>query len=185
MGMFIFKVIYFFSLAMVLAVLEIQIEGPDGWAKNLPTWRPSRNRWFVKLFKKISQDKEFTGYHFFLSIFLLLMVHLPFVWTGTWSVEAELELLAFYVVFVVTWDFLWFVLNPHRSLRDFNPQNVWWHKRWALGMPVDYLYGFLLSVLLFVPLIINDAGNFIYLVVLLAGNMILTVITVLLYPKAY
>lgn len=27
-------------MATVLALLEIQIEGEGGWAKNLPTWRP-------------------------------------------------------------------------------------------------------------------------------------------------
>jgi len=32
--------IYIFVMATVLALLEIQIEGANGWARNLPTWRP-------------------------------------------------------------------------------------------------------------------------------------------------
>lgn len=35
--------LYIFIMATVLAILEIQIEGKHGWAKNLPTWRPSKN----------------------------------------------------------------------------------------------------------------------------------------------
>ena len=31
--------LYFFAIAFVLAQLEIQIEGPHGWAEKLPTWR--------------------------------------------------------------------------------------------------------------------------------------------------
>ena len=30
---------YFFFIAFILAHLEIQIEGPHGWAEKLPTWR--------------------------------------------------------------------------------------------------------------------------------------------------
>ena len=30
---------YFFLIALILAHLEIQIEGPHGWAQKLPTWR--------------------------------------------------------------------------------------------------------------------------------------------------
>ncbi len=185
MVLFVFKICYFFFMALVLAVLEIQIEGPSGWAKNLPTWRPNPDKWFVRVFRWLSQDREFTGYHFFLMIFLLLMVHLPFVWTGEWSLYSELELMAFYVVFVVVWDFLWFVLNPDRSLGDFNSKNIWWHKRWFGGFPVDYYFGFLFAIILYIPLVMTDFGNILNLALLLFGNIVLVAITVLLYPKAY
>src|SRR5437667_4141 len=48
---------YFFFIAFILAHLEIQIEGPYGWAEKLPTWRwdsPRVRRWF---------GKPVTGYH--------------------------------------------------------------------------------------------------------------------------
>lgn len=47
----------FFLIPLVLAHLEIQIEGSHGWAEKLPTWRwDSRavRRWF---------GKPVTGYH--------------------------------------------------------------------------------------------------------------------------
>lgn len=36
----IIKAVYVFIMALVLAILEVQIEGINGWAKNIPTWRP-------------------------------------------------------------------------------------------------------------------------------------------------
>ena len=35
---------FLFVLAALFALAEIQIEGPQGWAANLPTWRV-KNRW--------------------------------------------------------------------------------------------------------------------------------------------
>lgn len=183
---FILKVVYIYIIGFILAVLEIQIEGPHGWAEKLPTWRPHPSRWFVKFYQRLTGQKEFTGYHFFLNIFLLLFFHLPFVWVFSWSWQAELELLAFYIIFVVFWDFLWFVLNPSVSLKDFGPQRVWWHKNWWGKFPIDYYVGILLAVAIFIPLILVDpVANIPKLILLVFGNIILTIITIIIYPKAY
>lgn len=71
--------IYLFVMATAFAVLEIQIEGEHGWAKNLPTWRPKSHTWYIKLYSRIMSGKELTGYH--LSIFSLafLVLGLPYV----------------------------------------------------------------------------------------------------------
>ena len=58
---------YFFLIAFILAHLEIQIEGPHGWAEKLPTWRwdsPGVRRWF---------GKPVTGYHLCLVTLILLV----------------------------------------------------------------------------------------------------------------
>jgi hypothetical protein len=55
------------------------------------------------------------------------------------------------LIFMVLWDFLWFILNPSFTLKKFNPDHVWWHKRWTGGMPNDYLWGIGVSFLLLVP----------------------------------
>src|SRR6476469_4487627 len=65
---------YFFFIALILAHLEIQIEGPHGWAEKLPTWRwdgPGVRRWF---------GKPVTGYHLCLVMFILLTVTWDFLW---------------------------------------------------------------------------------------------------------
>jgi len=43
---FLIKVVYFYIIAIFLAILEIQIEGKHGWAEKLPTWRPRPGSFF-------------------------------------------------------------------------------------------------------------------------------------------
>jgi hypothetical protein len=133
---------YFFAIAFVLAQLEIQIEGPHGWAEKLPTWRwetPGVLRW---------AGKPITGYHVFLLSFILLFVHLPLMYLG-WTVEREAELLSLFFLLAVFWDFLWFVCNPHFGLARFRPGHVWWFKSWLLGLPASYFTGLILSMLVY------------------------------------
>ena len=43
------------------------------------------------------------------------------------------------MVWVVTWDFLWFVLNPRFGWARFRKGEVWWHNRTGSGgSPIDY-----------------------------------------------
>lgn len=182
--LFLIKIIYFFVLAVLLAILEIQIEGADGWAANLPTWRPSHEYRMVRVWRKLTGNKELTGYHLFLIIFLLVMVHLPFVWGGYWSWTSELELLGFFMVFVVTWDFLWFVLNPGFSLTDFNAKQVWWHKKWLGKLPLDYYLGWIGSIVLFMPLILIDPIFLPRLLMLLFGNIVFILLLIFIYPHS-
>jgi len=56
----------------------------------------------------------------------------------SWSWRGELHAIAGYNLFWVVEDLLWFLLNPHYGWRKFNQSQVWWHKRWFLGLPVDY-----------------------------------------------
>jgi len=121
--------------AFVFAKLEIEIEGPHGWAEKLPTWRVESHRlldWFFG-------GRPLTGYHVWAFAFALFFFHLPFFWSpGSWSLRGELQALAAYTAFWIVEDFLWFVFNPHYGWGKFTRANVWWHKRWLLGVPLDY-----------------------------------------------
>jgi len=122
---------YFFLIALVLAHLEIQIEGPHGWAEKLPTWRwDSRavRRWF---------GKPVTGYHLYLVTLILLFVHVPQLYDGSW--EREADLLAMFFLLTATWDFLWFACNRHFGVRRFRKGQIWWFPTWTLGVPRPYL----------------------------------------------
>lgn len=142
---------YIFLIALVLALLEIQIEGKEGWASNLPVWRPG--------WKFLS--KEITGYHGLLILLLLLFFHFPFVSGGGWSLSSELKILSLFFIFVSVWDFLWFVLNPHFPLKKFKAEHIWWHKNWLLGLPTDYYGSLVISLIVLLPLFISgDAGVF-------------------------
>lgn len=121
--------------AYAFAKVEIEIEGPDGWAANLPTWRIS-NRW-TKIFYG---NRPLTGYHLWLQIFILILAHTPFgLSLSAWSWAAELRVIGFVICFFIVEDFLWFVVNPAFGLRRFRRQHIWWHEpTWWWIMPRDY-----------------------------------------------
>jgi hypothetical protein len=143
--------LYFFIIALVLAILEIQIEGPSGWARNLPTWKPSANIWYSKLYSKLMSGKALTGYHLTLFIFILLIFHLPFVFGLPFELVTWVQILSLFFMFTVLWDFLWFILNPSYPLKQFKSQHISWHKKWFLGIPLDYYLGLILSFMILIP----------------------------------
>lgn len=145
--------LYLFILALVLALLEIQIEGPNGWARNLPTWRPASHKWYSKLYEKIMSGKELTGYHLAMFGFVLLIFFFPYFSGTPFNLGNLLKTVSTYFVFIALWDFIWFVLNPFYPLKNFQKDNVN-HKSWFLGMPIDYYFCLLIS------LIIVSLGNF-------------------------
>jgi hypothetical protein len=42
------------------------------------------------------------------------------------------------MLFWVSEDFLWFVLNPAFGLRRFAKTHAGWHRHWWLGAPIEY-----------------------------------------------
>ena len=144
--------LYFFAIAFALAQLEIQIEGKHGWAERLPTWRWQSEtvlRW---------AGKPVTGYHVFLQLFLLLVIHLPLMYTG-FSLEREAELISLFFLLAVFWDFLWFVCNPHFGLSRFGRGQVWWFQSWFLGLPTPYYAGLGLSVAVYLAAGVHLTGT--------------------------
>ncbi|MFA6307874.1 MAG: hypothetical protein WCS88_01630 [Patescibacteria group bacterium] len=145
--------IYLFILATVLAILEIQIEGKNGWAMDLPTWRPKKINLFIKIYKKLMSDREVTGYHITMFIFVLLILHLPYAFGQDLNLINWLMTISLFFIFIILWDFLWFVLNPYHSLKKFNKEHIWWHKKWWIGAPLDYYWSVLLSFVILLPAI--------------------------------
>jgi hypothetical protein len=123
-------------IALILAGWEIQIEGKDGWAAKLPAWRISQG-WLMRF----TGGLPITGYHVFLSVFLIAIIHLPVFFTG-WTLRLESLLLGFFVGIMLVEDFLWFVLNPNYGIKNFRKGKIWWHKHW--WGPVPAIYWFLL-----------------------------------------
>jgi hypothetical protein len=125
-------------MAFILAQWEIQIEGKDGWAAKSPGWRIEKG-WLVK----ITGGRPLTGYHVFMTVFIIALVHLPLFFVA-WSWRLECLLLGFYVGMALLEDFLWFAFNPYFGIRDFRQGKIWWHKTW--WGPVPSLYWFLLVI---------------------------------------
>jgi hypothetical protein len=123
------------AAAAVFALLEIQIEGTQGWAAGLPTWRRD-NRWT----RLLLGGRPLTGYHLHAQLFVLIAAHLPFgLGLAAWSMHGEARALAFVVLFWILEDFLWFVLNPAWGVRRFAREPAAWHARaWWWFMPREY-----------------------------------------------
>ena len=137
-----------FAYALLFALVEIEIEGPDGWADKLPTWYRVRP-WYARLFAAPLSGKPLTGYHLMMLPITVLSFHLGLAFGLPWSWALEARLLAAYLVFNVIWDFLWFVLNPPFGWARFRKGAVWWHdRRWLGRFPIDYWNGFALSFVL-------------------------------------
>jgi len=131
-------IIYLFTLAVMHAIWETEIEGKDGWAKNLPTWRISSP------YKKVFNGKDITGYHVFMIIIFGMFFHSYFLY-NPWSHGKELICIGSMFFYLVVEDFLWFVFNPYYETKKFFQQKVRWHKRWLLGLPYDYWYMILIG----------------------------------------
>ncbi len=134
--------VFMIFMAVILALWEIQIEGKDGWAAKLPTWRIEKG-WITK----INGGKPLTGYHLFLALFLIGFIHFPLLFTQ-WNWRLELLIIGFGVGMGLLEDFLWFVFNPHYGIKNFRKGKIWWHKTWWGPMPSMYYFLLVAAVLL-------------------------------------
>lgn len=132
-------------LALFFAHVEIQIEGPAGWAANLPTWRIAPNFW-LDLFWG---GRPMTGYHAWLFSCMALFFHFPFAFCRSWSWRAEARAIGCIMLFWISEDFMWFVFNPAYGLSHFSSKFIPWHVHWWGPAPTDYWTSLSLSALMF------------------------------------
>jgi hypothetical protein len=137
-----------------LANLEIQIEGPNGWASKLPTWRVTDPHWTW-----IFGGRPITGYHVFLNLLLLSFFHFPLLFTS-FSLAKEIKIIYSFSIIAVIWDFQWFVLNPYYGISNYKKENIWWFKNWIFGFPADYFFGIIVSFIIFLLPILFKKENF-------------------------
>lgn len=137
-------IVWVLLLAYLFANVEIQIEGSNGWAAALPTWR-IESHWLLDIFLG---GRAITGYHAWVFPFIALAFHFPFAFYGRWTWRVEARILACMMLFWIAEDFLWFMLNPAFGIERFQPDAIPWHKHWLWGAPVDYwIYAVLMSML--------------------------------------
>ena len=146
-----YQAIYLFIVALVLAFLEVQIEGKHGWASKLPTWKPGEV-WYARLYRRVMSGKELTGYHLGIFGFVALFLHYPFFAGTGWSWFAEARVISIFLLFSALWDYLWIIINPHYGVWKRRPKkDVWWHKKWIGPFPDDYYFAVILSLAVIAP----------------------------------
>jgi hypothetical protein len=121
-------------LGFLFAKVEIEIEGGDGWAAKLPTWRVQN-----RLTDLLYGGRPLTGYHLWVQLFVLVFCHVPFAFGLPLAARNEALVIAFMILFWIVEDFLWFVVNPRFGLRKFKASEIWWHRKaWWLFAPREY-----------------------------------------------
>ncbi|KAB8040244.1 hypothetical protein [Janthinobacterium aquaticum] len=128
-------------LGLFFAQVEIQIEGPAGWAANLPTWR-IEHHWLLDIFWG---GRPMTGYHAWVFPFIALFFHFPMLFMAQWSARLECRAVGCIMLFWIIEDYLWFVFNSAYGVARFNPADVAWHKHWLWFAPTDYWVSLLLA----------------------------------------
>lgn len=140
--MFLKLIVFVFLCALIHALLEIQIEGENGWAEKLPTKR------FNNPFEKITGWTYIDGYHLFTWILFILFFHLPFLFNLSFNFQNELLILESIFVFFLVEDFLWFVINPKWGIKNFFTQKISWHPNKILFFPQNYWISFIIIFVL-------------------------------------
>ena len=110
--------------SFLLANLELQIEGKDGWAKNLPTWRLKT--------ALCRGGTPLTGYHIGLwSTMTAIFVVVVFLPSMLWGVCSDISFLTATLthlgLFLAVEDAMWFALNYR------NPENHFGLAKQLLG----------------------------------------------------
>lgn len=179
-----------FGYALLFALVEIEIEGKHGWAMNLPTWF-RRKPLYARVFAFLLSGKPLTGYHAVMFFIPFTSFHVGLAFGQPWSWGLEARLVASYLVWNVTWDFLWFLLNPAFGWARFRKGEIWWHGgAWVGRLPIDYVNALWLSfVVAALPwLMRGSAGHLrrhVVLVVTLLGLTALTALAAPLYRRWY
>jgi len=136
-----------FAYALLFALVEIEIEGKDGWAVNLPTWF-RRTPFYARVYAFLLSGKPLTGYHAVMFFIPFVSFHLGLAFGQPWSWGLEVRVLASYLVWNVAWDFLWFLLNPYFGWARFRKGEIWWHGgAWLGRLPIDYVNALWMSFL--------------------------------------
>lgn len=131
-------------IGFVLAMVEVQSTGIHGWAASLPTtWRIEAH----PLLDWCLAGRPLTAWHAWLLVLLVILVHLPAVLLGGWSLQLEARALGTFLLVWVGRDVWWFVLNPG-GLALLTPERATWIKHWLLLLPADWwLHGILGALL--------------------------------------
>ena len=130
--------IYTYIYALLYSLLEIEIEGKDGWAKKLPTFTIKKGIF-----------KNFTFYHILMNMIVILTNTFPIFNSIGINKKALFLSIYFNTLWFLVEDFLWFVFNPYYTIKKYN-KNIDWHsnQKWLFGMPLHNYIGIMILLLM-------------------------------------
>jgi len=122
--------------SVIFSLLEIQIEGGNGWAGKLPTWK------IRDPLKGIINFPYISGYHLYFWILLLFILHFPLFFGISFNIKNELSIIEVYVLILLIEDFMWFVFNPKWGVKKFFTESIPWQAKKLLYLPQIYWIAF-------------------------------------------
>lgn len=123
---------YLILVSLLFALLEIQIEGANGWSEKLPAWK------IKNPFRRVIGWTHFDGYHFYGWLLFGALFHLPYFFGFPFSLKNEFVVIESIFIFFAVEDFLWFVFNPAWGIKKFFTKEIPWHPRKIILFPQDY-----------------------------------------------
>ena len=164
----IFSIFIFFK-ALLYALIEIEIEGKNGWARKLPTPNLGKTK------------NSLTLYHLYMGIFIFFMFTLVFIGNpNKLTFKNASFLFSVLLVWFLIEDFMWFTMNPYFTNKKVS--KVSWHES-VFCIPKMYILLFIPSVT--IAYFTNNFSSYLNLVIIVS---ILTLISVALskyYHKFY
>ena len=108
------------------SLIEIEIEGPEGWCKKIPT------PYIIDI-----GTKKMTLYHLYMLLFIIVIV--SFQTNLSITIESLLYTISNVILFIVLEDTMWFIFNPYYTIKNYKKEKIWWHSNqpWFFGLPSD------------------------------------------------
>ncbi len=185
----ILQIIFWFSLSLLFALMEVELEGKYGWSEKSQTWYRVKGH-YPKIISFLLGGKPLNGYHIFMFPIVLLISHAHFFMGVEWTLVNELIALAIYFAWAPLWDYLWFVLNPHYGIKNFDKNKVWWFSKshWIFNIvALEQISQWVLSIVLVVFASFHEKNFGILLshLILLGGFFTLTIFTIFVIAPIY
>lgn len=118
--------IFILLISTLYTLIEIEIEGQNGWMENIPTCN------IVKV-----GSKMMTLYHIYMLI--LFSIIIIFQNQMTFTLNSFLYSTSNVLLVIFLEDTLWFIYNPYFTISKYTKKDIWWHSNqpWIFGLPSD------------------------------------------------
>ena len=119
-------ILFVIITSTLYSLIEIEIEGENGWCKKLPT-PPIIN----------IGTKNMTLYHIYMLLFIITIV--SFQTNLALEISSIVYTISHIFMFIVLEDTMWFIFNPFYTVEKYSKEKIWWHSNqpWILGIPLD------------------------------------------------
>lgn len=118
--------------ALLYSLIEIEIEGKNGWGKQLPTANIGKSK------------KSLTMYHVYMGLFIITILSIVFLVNKPFNIKNLLYMISMSLWFFILEDMYWFMFNPNYKFQD--AFTAKWHSKVGT-IPIIYLVLPIISII--------------------------------------